>query len=83
MIIEHNILKILKIVVYTYIPNKGVFIINFKNIQSDKSTAIPLYYQLKKIIIDHIENGKLKPGDKLPSERELADILLINRMTVR
>ncbi len=70
--------------VYTSIPCKEVVIINFKNIENlKKSTAIPLYYQLEKIITKMIEEGKLNPGDKLPSERKLADDFLISRMTVR
>lgn len=43
----------------------------------------PLYYQLQKFIQDAIDEGKLKPGEKLPSERELARTFNINRLTVR
>ena len=45
--------------------------------------AIPFYKQLKEKILDDIEIGKLKHGDKLPSERELADQYGISRMTAR
>lgn len=45
--------------------------------------AIPFYKQLKEKILEDIEMGKLKHGDKLPSERELADIYGISRMTAR
>ncbi|MCM3789729.1 GntR family transcriptional regulator [Domibacillus indicus] len=44
---------------------------------------IPYYQQLKKIFINHIKNGKLSYGDKIPSERELADIYQVSRMTAR
>lgn len=43
----------------------------------------PFYQQLKNKIIDDIESGKLKHGDKLPSERELAEQYGISRMTAR
>ncbi|WP_342048586.1 GntR family transcriptional regulator [Bacillus sp. OTU530] len=43
----------------------------------------PYYQQLKTKLIEDITNGKLKHGDKIPSERELAEQLKISRMTVR
>jgi len=49
----------------------------------DKSTPIPLYFQLKEIIKDKIDSGKLKPGDILPSERELSQVYQISRPTIR
>ncbi|PWW17641.1 GntR family transcriptional regulator [Cytobacillus oceanisediminis] len=44
---------------------------------------VPFYKQLKNKILDEIESGKLKHGDKLPSERELAEQFQISRMTAR
>ena len=32
----------------------------------------PLYLQLHRLIAEAIASGRLKPGDSLPSERELA-----------
>lgn len=49
----------------------------------DKNTPIPLYYQLKEIIKEKIESGELKPGDVLPSERELSQTHQISRPTIR
>ena len=49
----------------------------------NKSHPIPLYYQMAEIIREQIRLGKLKPGDCLPSERELSDQAGISRMTVR
>lgn len=43
----------------------------------------PLYYQLKTIIVDCINRGIYVAGNKLPSERELAEKFSINRLTVR
>lgn len=49
----------------------------------DKENPIPLYYQLKQLIKEKIETGELKPGDLLPSERELKDKYEISRPTIR
>lgn len=44
---------------------------------------VPLYFQLKQILIDMIENEELRPGECIPSERELSEKYQISRMTVR
>lgn len=44
---------------------------------------LPLYYQLKELIREQIENGELKPNDRIPSERELSERYEISRMTAR
>lgn len=49
---------------------------------NDEET-VPFYKQLKNKIMEDIEGGKLKHGDKLPSERELAEQYGISRMTAR
>lgn len=49
----------------------------------DKSHATPAYLQLKEQLTRAIENGLLAPGQALPSERELAELLKLSRMTVR
>ncbi|MDN3017903.1 GntR family transcriptional regulator [Paenibacillus sp. BSR1-1] len=49
----------------------------------DEEDQVPFYKQLKEKILDDIESGKLKHGDKLPSERELAEQFQISRMTAR
>ena len=43
----------------------------------------PFYMQLRNKLKDDIESGKYKHGDKLPSERELAEQFNISRMTAR
>lgn len=43
----------------------------------------PLYKQLQDQILDWINNGTLKPGDKLPTELELSKTNNISRVTVR
>lgn len=49
----------------------------------DKRVPIPAYYQLKKIIREKIMNQEWKPGERIPSEKELSAINHINRTTVR
>lgn len=49
----------------------------------DKNIPVPLYYQLKQVILRQIESGTLKPGDSLPTEAELCESLNISRPTIR
>jgi len=44
---------------------------------------MPVYVTFKEMIKRQIEKGELKPGDKLPSERDLAQSHGLSRMTVR
>lgn len=48
-----------------------------------KSSPVPLYYQLAEAIEHQIASGDLRPGDRLPSERDLAQVAGISRMTAR
>jgi GntR family transcriptional regulator len=47
------------------------------------AAALPLYIQIAEGLLDRIESGELSPGDRLPSERELSDMLSVNRLTLR
>lgn len=49
----------------------------------DKTSIIPIYYQLFKYIEKQIRVGKLSPGDAIPTEMEFAERFDISRMTVR
>lgn len=44
--------------------------------------GIPIYVQVKSLILDKIKAGDYQPGAKLPTERELASDLGISRNTV-
>lgn len=48
----------------------------------DKSSSLPLYFQLKEIIKDMIENEELAPGEAIPAEREICSLQGVSRMTV-
>ena len=47
------------------------------------SNNSPLYLQIVSQIKEQVRQGKLKPGDELPSVRELAPVLGVNMHTVR
>lgn len=49
----------------------------------DKKSPIPVYYQLKKIVLKKIQSGDFPAGSLIPSERDLGESLNISRMTVR
>ncbi|MEH7544868.1 MULTISPECIES: GntR family transcriptional regulator [Bacillaceae] len=49
----------------------------------EKTSGTPYYEQIKSYFIEEIESKNLKHGDKLPSERELAERFNISRMTAR
>ncbi|MDQ0271014.1 GntR family transcriptional regulator [Cytobacillus purgationiresistens] len=51
--------------------------------QLDKSVPIPLYFQLKELILKEIKDETYKTGDAIPTEKELSDIYGISRTTVR
>ena len=55
----------------------------FEKEKIDKGTPIPLYFQLKNIILKYINEGNLKPGDSISTEMELAQIFDISRTTIR
>ncbi|KUO66110.1 MAG: GntR family transcriptional regulator [Gracilibacter sp. BRH_c7a] len=49
----------------------------------DKSSVIPIYYQLAKLLEGQIRRGEFQPGEVLPTEMEIAARFEISRMTVR
>lgn len=48
-----------------------------------ETNGITLYHQIKEKLRAMIENGELKPGDKLPAETELASQYGVSRATIR
>lgn len=49
----------------------------------DKNSPVPLYYQLYTLLLNQIEEGTLKPGDMLPTEKALIEQYGVSRATVR
>lgn len=49
----------------------------------NKHSHIPLYRQLSGRIISRIQKGDLKPGQQIPSEREMAELFSVSRTTAR
>ncbi|EYE88996.1 transcriptional regulator [Fervidicella metallireducens AeB] len=52
------------------------------NFTIDRKSGVPIYIQLKNKIMSEIKNGNLKIGEKMPTERELAEKLNTSRNTV-
>jgi len=48
----------------------------------DKKSEIPIYLQVNETIREMIEDGELKEGDALMSERDISEFLEVSRMTV-
>jgi GntR family transcriptional regulator len=49
----------------------------------DRSSPLPLYYQLKRILLRHIQDGDISPGEAISSETELQEKYCVSRITVR
>ena len=49
----------------------------------NKHSPIPKYFQLQTWLIEQIEKGAFKPGDKIPTEMELVELTGLARATVR
>ncbi|GAA5068102.1 GntR family transcriptional regulator [Thermocatellispora tengchongensis] len=49
----------------------------------DRSSPLPLYYQLKSLLLDQIGNGVYAPGDRLPGDHELCARYDVSRTVVR
>lgn len=47
-----------------------------------KEKGVPVYVSIIELILFYIKNGDLLPGERLPSERKLANYFQVNRSTV-
>jgi len=52
-------------------------------IEVDRSSPIPLYFQVAEQIAEAIRTGELAPGDQLDSEVQIAEALGLSRPTIR
>ncbi|OLT22949.1 hypothetical protein BJF78_32570 [Pseudonocardia sp. CNS-139] len=51
--------------------------------QLRRHSAVPLYRQMEAALLERIDSGDLRPGERLPTETELAAQWKVNRLTVR
>jgi GntR family transcriptional regulator len=49
----------------------------------DRDSPLPLYYQLKQLLVERIKRGDWRPGDMLPTEQQLQEQYQLSRTTVR
>jgi GntR family transcriptional regulator len=49
----------------------------------DHDGPLPLYHQIKEILIKRIQEKKWRPGDLIPTEQELIDEFSVSRTTIR
>jgi GntR family transcriptional regulator len=67
-----------------YCYNIITFVFQDKNmINIDRTSPVPLYYQLKQILVQKIEEAEWAQGDMIPSEQELQERYGLSRTTVR
>ena len=52
-------------------------------IKISRKNPLPLYVQLKQIIVENVENGYWLPGTAIPTELELQELYELSRTTVR
>lgn len=46
-------------------------------------SELPIYRQIMRQVTDALSGGRLQPGDKLTSQRELAEQLVVSPLTVK
>lgn len=51
--------------------------------QIDRKSPLPLYFQLKQILLDKIQSGEWKPGELIPGELLLEEQYQVSRTVVR
>jgi DNA-binding GntR family transcriptional regulator len=52
-------------------------------IEIDRSSPVPLYFQVSRLLEEAVDRGELLPGERLPNEIEFAESLAISRPTMR
>src|SRR5215510_8850894 len=63
--------------------NRTMESMNPQIITLSKDLPIPLYHQLKTLLLEQIRTGEMKPNDRLPAEDELAATHGVSKATVR
>src|SRR2546430_6644268 len=52
-------------------------------IEVDRSSPVPMYFQISRQLEEAVDRGDLVPGERLPNEIEFAESLSISRPTMR
>jgi GntR family transcriptional regulator len=65
----------------TFLSDNPMIMKNY-NVNLNFNSPVPLYFQLEQEIKRLLLEGKIKPGEKLPTEVELSELLGISRGTV-
>jgi GntR family transcriptional regulator len=55
----------------------------FNTVAVDRSSPVPLYHQLREVLLTLIKEGRLQEGHLIPTERELGERFQVSRITVR
>jgi len=55
----------------------------FESIQLERGSPVPLYHQLQTALEEMLEDGRLRPGQRVLGDVELSEMLGVNRWTVR
>lgn len=53
------------------------------DVRIDRESALPFYFQLKRILAQEISSGRWGPGDRLPTELDICGHFDVSRTTVR
>jgi DNA-binding GntR family transcriptional regulator len=53
------------------------------HIEVDRSSPVPMYFQISRQLEEAVDRGDLTPGERLPGEIEFAQALAISRPTMR
>src|ERR1700674_3969086 len=67
----------------TRMPTKKLRAISGESMPAKNRTGLPAYQRIQSAIRKRIESGQLRPGDAVPSERDLAKIHEVSLMTAR
>ncbi len=54
-----------------------------RDLRLDRESPVPLYYQLREILRERLEEGLFHAGDRFPTEAEICRAAGLSRMTVR
>lgn len=55
----------------------------FTQSRFERIGSAPLYVRVKRLVQDAVSEGDLRQGDAIPSERDIAELLTVSRVTVR